>query len=45
MEYAIAVFVGLWIMGAGLLAYHRINKDFASTGSDKKSGKKGGKKQ
>lgn len=28
MEYAIAIFVGVWIAAAGLLAYVRISKDF-----------------
>lgn len=29
MEYVIAIFVGLWIGAAGLLAYRRISADFA----------------
>ena len=28
MEYAIAIFVGVWIATAGLLAFGRIKKDF-----------------
>ena len=36
MEYVIAVFVGLWISAAGLLAYRRIKKDFdkSNTGEE-----------
>lgn len=29
MEYVIAVFVGIWIASAGLLAYVQIKKDFS----------------
>lgn len=29
MEYAIAVFVGIWISAAGILAYCRIDRDFS----------------
>ena len=37
MEYAIAIFVGIWISAAGLLSYSRINKDFKDidTSTDK----------
>ena len=28
MEYVIAIFVGVWIAAAGLLAYSRVKKDF-----------------
>ena len=28
MEFVIAVFVGVWISAAGILAYWRISKDF-----------------
>ena len=28
MEYAIAIFVGIWVCAAGLLAYKQISKDF-----------------
>lgn len=28
MEFVIAIFVGVWICLAGLLAYRRISKDF-----------------
>lgn len=28
MEYAIAIFVGVWIAAAGMLSYRRIKKDF-----------------
>ncbi len=28
MEIAIAVFLGCWIAGAGILAYRRLKKDF-----------------
>lgn len=34
MEYFIAIFVGVWVSAAGLLAYRQIKKDFA--GIDKK---------
>ncbi len=36
MEYAIAIFVGIWISAAGLLAYYRINKDFKDLDTSKK---------
>ena len=32
MEYAIAIFVGIWIAAAGLLAYRQITADFADIG-------------
>lgn len=28
MEFAIAIFVGIWVSAAGLLAYWRVKKDF-----------------
>ncbi|MDO4743007.1 MAG: hypothetical protein Q4B04_03095 [bacterium] len=28
MEFAVTIFVGIWICAAGFLAYKRINKDF-----------------
>lgn len=28
MEYAIAIFVGIWIAGAGILSYVRVKKDY-----------------
>lgn len=28
MEFAIAIFVGIWVAAAGLLAYCRIKRDF-----------------
>ena len=28
MEFAIAVFVGIWVAAAGLLAYWRVKRDF-----------------
>lgn len=28
MEYAIAIFVGLWVAAAGLFSYARLLKDF-----------------
>ena len=31
MEYFIAVFVGVWVSAAGVLAYYRIRKDFSGT--------------
>ncbi len=34
MEFAIAIFVGIWVAAAGLLAYWRVKKDFNET--DKK---------
>ena len=34
MEYAIAVFVGLWVAVSGLLAYRQISKDFADIGNE-----------
>lgn len=39
MEYAIAIFVGVWITAAGLLAFFRVRKDFADldTSDDKKN--------
>lgn len=36
MEYAIAIFVGLWICAAGLLSYRRIKKDFRDIDVQKK---------
>lgn len=45
MEFAIAIFVGIWISAAGMLAYHRINKDFSDIqNSDSKENKGGNKK-
>ncbi|MBQ3499423.1 MAG: hypothetical protein IJA87_09905 [Clostridia bacterium] len=45
MEYAIAIFVGLWISAAGILAYYRIKKDFADTDkADNKQNKAGDQK-
>ncbi len=29
MEYFIAIFVGVWVSVAGLMAYHQIKKDFS----------------
>lgn len=40
MEYAIAVFVGLWIAAAGLLAYRQISKDFADVSGNKEENRK-----
>lgn len=34
MEYVIAIFVGVWISAAGILAYLRIKKDFAGVDVD-----------
>ena len=34
MEYAIAIFVGVWISAAGILAYLRIKKDFKEVTKD-----------
>ncbi len=42
MEYAIAIFVGVWISAAGLLAYYRIKKDFSDL--EEKKDDKGGDK-
>ena len=40
MEYVIAIFVGIWISAAGILAYFRIKKDFADVDvSDSKKDK------
>ncbi len=36
MEYAIAIFVGVWVAAAGMLAYWRISKDFKNATNDKK---------
>lgn len=36
MEYVIAVFVGVWIAAAGLLAYSRIHKDFSDINVNEK---------
>lgn len=45
MEYVIAIFVGVWISVAGILAYLRIKKDFAGVDSHKiKEDKDGDKK-
>ncbi len=44
MEYVIAVFVGVWISAAGIMAYFRIKKDFADIDtSDCKKDKEGKK--
>lgn len=40
MEYAIAIFVGLWISAAGILAYYRIKKDFDTDNNGKDGDKK-----
>lgn len=45
MEYAIAIFVGLWVAAAGMLAYHRISKDFASVSTEKETKSKENEKQ
>ena len=45
MEFAIAIFVGIWISAAGLLAYHRISKDFADTDNSGTKENKGGNKR
>lgn len=37
MEYVIAVFVGIWIAAAGLLAYIRIKKDFSDISGSKEN--------
>lgn len=44
MEYAIAIFVGLWIAAAGILAYSRISKDFADISKEDVTGEEGAKK-
>lgn len=44
MEYVIAIFVGVWISAAGILAYFRIKKDFADVDvSDNAKDKEGDK--
>lgn len=43
MEYAIAIFVGLWIAAAGILAYSRISKDFADISKEDVIGEEGTK--
>lgn len=43
MEYAIAIFVGIWISAAGILAYYRIKKDFADLDTTDKNDKEGDK--
>lgn len=40
MEYAIAIFVGVWIAAAGLLAYRQISKDFADIGREEEGNAK-----
>ncbi len=37
MEYAIAIFVGLWIAAAGMLAYLRVKKDFDNINTENKT--------
>lgn len=37
MEFAIAIFVGVWVCAAGLLAYTRIRKDFKEAETEIKS--------
>ena len=44
MEYAIAIFVGVWISAAGILAYYRIKKDFADIESSGNKDKEGDKR-
>lgn len=43
MEYAIAVFVGVWIAVAGLLAYRQISKDYNNVTMEQKEKKEGNK--
>lgn len=40
MEYAIAIFLGVWLSAAGLLSYRRINKDFKDIDINKNEGDK-----
>ena len=40
MEFVIAVFVGIWIAAAGVIAYSRIKKDFSIL-DEKENDKKG----
>ena len=35
MEYFIAIFVGVWVSAAGVLAYWRIKKDFSNVNNEK----------
>lgn len=36
MEYAIAIFVGIWIAGAGILSYVRVKKDYSGVNDEEK---------
>lgn len=45
MEYAIAIFVGIWITVAGILAYNRISKDFSDLNNSEKKENNGGDQQ
>ncbi len=36
MEYYIAVFAGVWVSAAGVLAYYRIRKDFSGPADSRK---------
>ncbi len=42
MEYAVVIFVGLWVVAAGVLAYYRINKDFADMNTEEEAKNKEG---
>lgn len=36
MEFVIAAFLGLWLVGAGILGYIQLKKDFRDEGKDKR---------
>ncbi len=38
MEVVIAAFIGIWLSGAGVLAYRQLKKDFNGERGDKKRG-------
>lgn len=44
MEYVIAIFVGVWISAAGIMAYFRIRKDFADIDASESTKDKEGDK-
>lgn len=44
MEYAIAIFVGVWIAVAGLLAYKRISADYKDVNNEQEVKKEDAKR-
>ena len=36
MEFVIAAFLGVWLVGAGILGYRQLKKDFRDEGKGKR---------